>query len=185
MTKDYFFSAFIRLTALSIVFVLLWLIADILIKGMGNINWSFLSEHPLDSGRAGGIVTILYSSVLVLFGAMVFAIPLGIGVAIWLSEFVRDHDRRFGYYIRLSLVVLSGVPSIVFGLFGNAFFCIYLGLGFSLLSGSLTLACMILPVFITTCEIGIREVRDEWRLGAFAVGMNKTSTLFHILLPSA
>ncbi|MCC6206777.1 MAG: ABC transporter permease subunit, partial [Gammaproteobacteria bacterium] len=99
-----------------------------------------------------------------------------------------EYTRRggaAGQTVRLSLDVLAGVPSIVFGLFGNAFFSVFLGMGFSILSGGLTLACMILPIFIRTSEAGIAVVNDDWRHGAAALGMTRAAALWHILLPAA
>lgn len=87
--------------------------------------------------------------------------------------------------IGLSLDILAGVPSIVFGLFGNAFFCVWLGLGFSILSGGLTLACMVLPILIRTAESGLRTVPNDWRLGAAALGISKASALVNVLIPAA
>ena len=86
---------------------------------------------------------------------------------------------------RRSLDVLAGVPSIVFGLFGNAFFCKTLGLGFSILSGGLTLACMVLPILIRSTEEGFRAVPANYRLSAAALGLSRTTTLIHLLLPAA
>ena len=112
------------------------------------------------------------------------AAPLGLATAILLSEFTRQ-GSRIGHWIGLSLDVLAGVPSIVFGLFGNAFFCVWLGLGFSILSGGLTLACMVLPILIRTAESGLRAVPDEWRLGAASLGISKASALVHVIIPAA
>ena len=102
----------------------------------------------------------------------------------WLAEFT-TRGNALGNAIRLSLDVMAGVPSIVFGLFGNAFFSIYLGMGFSILSGGLTLACMVLPVFIRTSEMGLAAVSDAWRHGASALGMTRSAAIWHILLPAA
>ena len=110
--------------------------------------------------------------------------PLGLGTAFWLSE-LANKDSWFAYIVRRSLDVLAGVPSIVFGLFGNALFCQLLGLGYSVLSGGLTLACMILPILIRMTEQGIRAVPDAYRLGAAALGLSKFTTLFRVLAPAA
>jgi phosphate transport system permease protein len=106
---------------------------------------------------------------------------------VWLSEFVHEEGRlsSTAKFVRLSLDVLAGVPSIVFGLFGSAFFCVFLGLGFSILSGGLTLACMMLPIFIRTAEMGLSAVPQDWRKGAAALGMSRASILWNVLLPSA
>jgi len=112
------------------------------------------------------------------------SLPLGVGSAIFLTEFT-NQDNLLGRLIRRSLDILAGVPSIVFGLFGNAFFSIKLGLGFSILSGGLTLACMVLPILIRTTEEGLRSVPLDYRLGAAALGLSQRATLWRIILPSA
>jgi phosphate transport system permease protein len=116
--------------------------------------------------------------------ALIVALPLGWMTATFLAEFIPAHSS-FGSAVRYSLQVLAGVPSIVFGLFGNAFFSIYLGMGFSILSGGLTLACMLLPILVSTAEAGLRAVPEAYRLSAAALGMSRTATLFHLLLPAA
>ena len=164
--------------------VFLWLLGDLVWRGMAHLSWSFLVSEPLNAGRSGGIAPILVSTVLILAVALAAAIPLGLGAAVWLAEYTR-RSSVLGHGVRLSLDVLAGVPSIVFGLFGSAFFCVFLGLGFSILSGGLTLACMILPIFIRTAEAGHSAVTDDWRHGAAALGMTRAAALWHILLPAA
>lgn len=164
--------------------VFIWLLGDMLWHGATQLSWSFLTEAPEHAGRSGGISPILVSTLLILGVALAVAAPLGIATAVLLSEFITS-DSRFGRLIGLSLDILAGVPSIVFGLFGLAFFCISLGMGFSILSGGLTLACMALPILIRTVEEGLRAVPDDWRRGAAALGMSRTAALRHILLPAA
>jgi phosphate transport system permease protein len=106
-----------------------------------------------------------------------------VGTAVLLSEFAGE--GLFARLVRRSLDVLAGIPSIVFGLFGNAFFSKVLGMGFSILSGGLTLACMVLPILIRAAEEGLRSTPREYRLGAAALGISRTSTLLHLLLPAA
>lgn len=161
-----------------------WLLSDILWHGIGQLSWSFLTEPPRNAGRSGGIGPIVVSTLLILTVCMVAALPLGVGTAVFLSEFT-SIENLFGRMVRRSLDVLAGVPSIVFGLFGNAFFCVYLGMGFSILSGGLTLACMVLPILIRSTEEGLRSVPHEYRQGAAALGMSRTTTLIHLLLPAA
>ena len=162
----------------------LWLISDIVVGGISQLSWAFLTEPPLNAGRGGGIGPIIVSTGLILLVAIATSAPLGLATAVLLAEF-SCRESGFSRLIRLSLDVLAGVPSIVFGLFGNAFFCIYLGLGFSILSGGLTLACMVLPLLIRTAEEGLRSVPDDYRLAAAALGLSRSSALIHLLLPTA
>lgn len=181
---DRIFTFLIWTAALLVAAAFLWLLGDLAWRGAARLSWSFLVSEPVNAGRGGGIAPILVSTLLILAVALAVSVPLGLGAAVWLAEYTRQADAP-GRAVRLSLDVLAGVPSIVFGLFGYAFFCVYLGLGFSILSGGLTLACMILPILIRTGEGGISAVSDDWRRGAHALGMTRAAALRHILLPAA
>ena len=170
--------------ALLVTVVFLWLLGEIVWSGVGQLSWSFLTDAPRNAGRAGGIAPILVSTGLLLLVCLGVSLPIGLGTAVLLAEF-SSSQSLFGRLVRRSLDVLAGVPSIVFGLFGNAFFCIFLGLGFSILSGGLTLACMVLPILIRSTEEGFRSVPDQYRLGAAALGLSRTTTLLKLLLPAA
>ncbi|BAY30681.1 phosphate ABC transporter, permease protein PstA [Nostoc carneum NIES-2107] len=170
--------------AFLITAIFCWILSDILGHGLGQISWEFLTTAPENAGREGGIAPILISTCLILGVCMAVSLPLGIGTAVLLAEFTTS-ERVFGRLVRRSLDVLAGVPSIVFGLFGNAFFSIKLGLGFSILSGGLTLACMVLPILIRSTEAGLRAVPLDYRLGAAALGLSRTTTLGKLLLPAA
>ena len=161
-----------------------WLLGDIVWHGLSHVSWSFLTAPPENAGRQGGIGPILVSTSLILGICLAVSLPIGIGTAVLLAEFTSDHSL-FGQMTRRSLDILAGVPSIVFGLFGNAFFCKTLGLGFSILSGGLTLACMVLPILIRSTEEGFRAVPTSYRLSAAALGLSRTTTLVHLLLPAA
>lgn len=161
-----------------------WIIGDLLWHGVQTFKISFLWLAPELAGRAGGIGPILISTVLILAICIAVALPIGMGTAILLAEFT-PQENRFGQWVRRSLDILSGVPSIVFGLFGNALFCQWMGLGFSLLSGGLTLACMILPLLIRAVETGLRAVPSEVRLGAMALGVSTPTALWRLFLPLA
>ena len=161
-----------------------WIASDLVRGGMAHLSWDFLVDSPRNAGRAGGIGSILVSTALILLVALMVALPLGWTTAALLSEYM-PASGSFGYVVRHSLQVLAGVPSIVFGLFGNAFFSIYLGMGFSILSGGLTLACMLLPILVSTAEAGLHAVPDAYRQSAAALGMSRTATLVHLLLPAA
>lgn len=162
----------------------LWLLSDIVFHGLSNVSWEFLTTAPMHAGREGGIAPILVSTILILLVCMAVALPVGLGTAILLSEYSHQ-TGRVGTFVRRSLDVLAGVPSIVFGLFGNAFFCVTLGLGFSIVSGGLTLACMVLPIFIRSTEEGLRALPADYRLSAAALGLSQTSTLIWLLIPAA
>jgi phosphate transport system permease protein len=162
----------------------LWMLSDLILHGIAKLNWSFLVSEPENAGRDGGIGPILVSTLLILSVALLATIPLGLATAVYLSEYTR-RDSALARIIRMSLDVLAGVPSIVFGLFGNALFCIWLGLGFSILSGGLTLACMMLPIFIRLTESGLAAVSIDWRHGAAALGLTNAAALWHVLLPAA
>jgi phosphate transport system permease protein len=161
-----------------------WIIFDLAHGGIGHFSIDFLLDIPRDAGRSGGISSILISTALILLIALAAALPLGWATAAMLAEYV-PASSSFGRAVRYSLLVLAAVPSIIFGLFGNAFFSIYLGMGFSILSGGLTLACMLLPILVTTAEAGLRAAPDMYRLSAAALGMSRTAILFHVLLPVA
>lgn len=163
--------------------VFAWLLGDILWHGAGRLSWDFLASLPRNAGREGGILSILAATFLILLVCMAASLPLGVGTAVLLAEF--SGEGLFARGVRRSLDVLAGIPSIVFGLFGNAFFCKALGMGFSILSGGLTLACMVLPILIRATEEGLRSAPREYRLGAAALGISRTSTLLRLLLPAA
>ena len=171
-------------SAILLVLGFLWLLGDLLWHGWAQLSWSFLFSPPQNAGREGGIGPILLSTGLIVGISMAVALPIGLGTAIFLAEYTKD-DHRFGRLIRGSLDVLAGVPSIVFGLFGNALFCQALGLGFSILSGGLTLACMVLPILIRTAEESFRAIASEQQLSAAALGFSRSTTVFAILLPAA
>ncbi|MDY7092671.1 MAG: phosphate ABC transporter permease PstA [Acidobacteriota bacterium] len=170
--------------ALVITAVFLWLLADLVRHGLPQLSLSLLLEAPRDAGRAGGLAPILVSTLMILAVCLAVSTPIGLGTALLLAELTRG-DGLFGTLVRRSLDVLAGVPSIVFGLFGNAFFSLYLGLGFSILSGGLTLACMVLPILIRATEAGFRSVPDEYRRAAAALGLSRSATIWRILLPAA
>jgi len=182
--RDTVMQGSIYLAVLLISAVFIWILADLVRGGIAHLSWEFLTESPRDAGRTGGIASILVSTLLILLVALITAVPLAWATAVLLAEFV-PVDSIFGRTVRFSLYVLAGVPSIVFGLFGNAFFSIYLGLGFSILSGGLTLACMLLPILTSTAEAGLRAVPDVYRLSAAALGMTRTATLVHLIFPAA
>lgn len=184
LSKDNLTSAFLWSCAIVVVSFLSWILLDILVQGCSHLSLSFFTQLPKDAGREGGILSILLSTLLILLVTLVTSIPLSLATAITLSDTLGKPTPQI-QLIRKSLDVLAAVPSIVFGLFGNAFFCILLGMGYSILSGGLTLACMILPILIRTSEQAIRAVPVEYRFAAESLGLSKTSILFRVILPTA
>ncbi len=181
---DAFVTTAVWLGAGLIVAVFFWIVGDVFVHGVGGLSWSFLIDSPTHAGRGGGIGPIIVSTGLILTVCMAVSVPLGVGAGAWLAEFCPS-TSLLGASVRRSLDMLAGVPSIVFGLFGNAFFCVYLGMGFSILSGGLTLACMVLPILIRSVEQGFGSVPGEHRRSAAALGMTRARTLAHVLLPAA
>jgi phosphate transport system permease protein len=170
--------------AVSVTLILVWLVGDLIWQGGGQVNWTFLTTSPAKAGVEGGIAPIMVSTTLILGVCMAVSTPLGLGTAILLTEFSAQVGP-LGQAIRLSLDILAGVPSIVFGLFGNALFCQRLGLGFSILSGGLTLACMVLPILIRSVQEGLEAVPADYRHSAAALGLSRTSTLGTLIIPAA
>lgn len=179
---DLYFGICCGLAALCGIGPLLWIVYDLVKLGAGRISPGFFTDVVRESGRAGGIAPVLHSTFLIVLCCLGTAIPPGLGVAFYLTE---NGENRFRKWLRASVDLLATIPSIVFGLFGMAFFCRFLGLGFSILSGGLTLACMILPVLIRTTVAAVEALPDHLRSSATALGLTKTTILLRVLLPGA
>lgn len=170
-------SLLVWLALLSLVLGLLW-------HGAGQLTFEFLFSLPGSGGRDGGIASILLNTLLILAVCLAVVVPLGLGCAVFLSELVAP-DSPAGRIIGYCLDVLAAVPSIVFALFGYQFFAITLGLGFSILSGGLTLACMALPLMVRSSEQALRSVSPSLREAGHALALGRTGMLRHVLLPEA
>ncbi|MCL2819557.1 MAG: phosphate ABC transporter permease PstA [Oscillospiraceae bacterium] len=169
--------------AVFVLAVLLFIIIYILARGIPVISWSFLTEMPRSMGREGGIASAVVGTLLVTTVAILIAAPFGIGTAFYLAEYTKE--GVITRIIRFCAESLAGIPSIVYGLFGFIFFVIYLNLGWSVLSGGLTLAFMILPTIIRTSEEAILAVPKIYREVSFSLSATKTQTIFKVVLPSA
>ncbi|MBP7177136.1 MAG: phosphate ABC transporter permease PstA [Thermoclostridium sp.] len=176
-------KTFIWFAAVLVITILLAIIIYILVKGIPQINWQFLTEIPRSMGRSGGISSTIVGTLLVTLVAVVVATPFGIGTAFYLTEYTRE--GRVTRIIRFSAESLAGIPSIVYGLFGFIFFVTYLKLGWSILSGGLTMAIMILPTIIRTSEEAIRSVPYLYREVGFSLGGTKWQTITRAVFPSA
>jgi len=174
---------FLGIMTLLTVIPIVLVVAYILVQGLPAISWEFLTAMPRDGMRAGGIWPAVIGTLYLTFGTAIFAVPLGIGAAIYLSEYAADN--RWTRLIRLAIINLAGIPSVVYGLFGLGLFVLFLNFGTSILAGSLTLAIMTLPVIISTAEEALRSVPQSFRVVSVSLGGTKWQTIRRIVLPQA
>ena len=167
----------------AVIAILAIILFDIVSKGLPAISWEFLTEGPRDLGRAGGIFPAMVGTLYLVAGAIAFALPLGVGAAIYLAEYQREN--RLTRVVRNGVDLLNGTPSIVFGLFGFTFLVIALGLGVSMLAGQITLGLMVLPTIIRTTEEALRQVPQGLREGSLALGATRWQTIRRVVLPPA
>ena len=167
------------LVVIPIVLVILFIV----VKGIGVINWEFLTAPPRNGMREGGIMPALLGTLFLTFGTAIVAIPLAIGAAIYLAEYAGDN--RLTRLVRLAIVNLAGIPSIVYGLFGLGAFVLFLNFGTSIIAGSLTLGIMTLPVVISSAEEAILAVPQQFRLVSLSLGATRWQTIRHQVLPHA
>lgn len=173
----------IRLMSLSILGVLVWILAFILVRGIGAVSWEFLTSMPDDGMTGGGILPAIVGTICLSVGSMIFAFPIGVLSGIYLNEYAGN--GKIIRFIRMMTNNLSAIPSIVFGLFGMALFVNGLGFGDSILAGSLTLGILVLPVVIRTTEEALKQVDDSYRHGSLALGASKLQTIFKVVIPMA
>jgi len=174
---------FLFLATLLIVVPVGLIILIIIQKGLPAINWQFLCDIPRQGMRAGGIFPAIVGTLYLVIGAIIFALPIGLLAAIYLSEYAKDN--LLTRMIKLAIVNLAGVPSVVYGLFGLALFVVFLKFGASILSGSLTLGIMILPIIITTSREAMESVPYSFREVSLSLGASKWQTIRHVVLPNA
>lgn len=163
--------------------VLLFIIAYILGHGLPHVTWSFLTESPKSMGREGGIFPMIVATLMVTGLAVLIAAPIGVATAIYLTEYTRE--TKFTHVIRFGADCLAGIPSIIFGLFGFVFFGMVLKMGFSVLSGALTLTLMVLPTIIRTSEEAIRAVPASYRDVSYGLGTTRWQMVTRVVLRSA
>jgi len=178
----------IALTAISAALILVLIFLGIILiyivsNGLGALSWEFFTAGPSDLGRSGGIFPAIMGTLYLVGGAIAISLPLGVGAAVFLNEYTKENITT--KIIRAGADLLNGTPSIVFGLFGFAFFVLYLKFGFSLLAGQITLAFMILPTIIRTTEESLKSVPQSLREGSYALGASKWQTIRHVVLPPA
>lgn len=172
----------VMLSALITFVALIFLIAYILIKGVPYIKPSLFALHYTSENAS--LMPALINTVIMTLLSLLIAVPLGIFSAIFLVEYA-NRGNKFVNIIRLTTETLSGIPSIVYGLFGMLFFVNAFGWGFSLLAGAFTMSIMILPLIMRQTEESLKSVPDSFREGSFGLGAGKLRTVFRIVLPSA
>lgn len=163
--------------------LLLFIVVFVLQRGLPHVTAEFLGEPPTDSGRRGGVLPMIIGTLWVTALGAAIATPLGLGTAIFLTEYTRGGPLT--RVVRFGAECLAGVPSIIFGLFGFVFFVITLGFGWSILAGGLTLAFMVLPTIIRTSEEAIKAVPHAYREAALSLGASKWQSIVRVVLPSA
>ena len=182
-SSDIILKVLIYLSAAVSILLLIGIMGYVFYRGIGSVNWSFLTTVPSTIngtfGIAGNIINTLYIIVITLL----IATPIGIGAAIYLNEYAKP--GRFVRGIELTTEILSGLPSIIFGLFGMVFFGTTLKLGYSILTGALTLTLMVLPLITRNTQEALKTVPDSYRSGALGIGATKWYMIRTILLPSA
>lgn len=172
-----------RLMSLTVVGILLWILGFLVVKGIGVVNWEFLTGMPEDGMTKGGIMPAIVGTLCLVAGSMVFAFPVGVMSGIYINEYAPNN--WLVKFIRVMTNNLSSIPSIVFGLFGMALFVNTLGFGDSILAGSLTLGLLVLPVVIRTTEEALRAVDNSYRNASLALGATKLQTIRKVVLPMA
>jgi phosphate transport system permease protein len=169
------------LITLLIVLPIILTILYVVKNGAGAVSWEFLTQSPRHGMREGGIFPAIIGTIVLIIGTMLFSLPLGILSAIYLVEYAKDN--LFTRLIKLSVVNLSGIPSIVYGLFGFTLFVVFLKFGTSILAGSLTLAIMSLPVIITATKEALESVPFTYREISLSLGATKWQTIRYCVLP--
>jgi len=181
--KQKIFYILLLIITLIVVLFVVGIILYLIFKGAHAISWSFITQFPKNSMREGGILPAILGTLYLMIGTIIFALPIGVFAAIYLNEY--SARNKFTRIVRLSIINMAGVPSVVYGLFGLGFFVLFLRFGKSILSGSLTLALMILPVIITSTEEALKAVPDTYRHASLALGATKWQTISKVVLPQA
>ncbi len=160
----------------------LFLLGYVLIKGIPNITWELLSTKPSYLTERIGILPDILNTVYIIIATLIFVLPLGVGAAIYLTEYASN--KKLVGMIEYAAETLSGIPSIIYGLFGTLFFCNFMDLDKSLLAGALTLVIMNLPTVMRTTQESLKTVPQSYREGAFGLGAGKWRVIRTVVLPS-
>ncbi len=181
--SDSLLTILIYLCALISIFILIGIMGYVFVRGVPRINVAFLTTVPSTIKGTFGILGNIVNTLYVVAITLVIATPLGVGSAIYLNEYAKG--GKVVRIIEFTTETLSGIPSIIFGLFGYVFFGTTLGLGYSILTGALTLSIMVLPLITRTTQEALKTVPESYRSGALGIGATKWYMIRTILLPSA
>ena len=182
-SKANFLEILIKIITLVAVVPVFLIIGYIIYTGIPAISWEFLSEMPTDGMRSGGIFPAIVGTLWLTLGTIIVAVPFGILTGVYLVEYAKDNFLT--RIINLTIINLAGIPSIIYGLFGMALFVIFLGFDVSILSGSLTLGIMCLPVIITATRESLLAIPNHLREASLALGATKWETITKVILPAA
>lgn len=182
-SKANFLEILIKIMTLVAVVPVFLIIGYIIYTGIPAISWEFLSEMPTDGMRSGGIFPAIVGTLWLTLGTIIVAVPFGILTGVYLVKYAKDNFLT--RIINLTIINLAGIPSIIYGLFGMALFVIFLGFDVSILSGSLTLGIMCLPVIITATRESLLAIPNHLREASLALGATKWETITKVILPAA
>lgn len=172
-----------RLLGMMVIALLLWILGFVIWNGIEVIDWQFLTQPPSEGMTGGGIFPAIVGTIYLVIGSMIVAFPIGVMSAIYTAEYAGN--GKIIRFIRVMTNNLSGIPSIVFGLFGMALFVNTLGWGDSIIAGSFTLGLLALPVVIRTTEEALQAIPDTYRMASLALGATKLQTIRKVILPMA
>lgn len=171
-------------SAVIITLMLVSIIAYIVYRGLRAVNWDFIFTEPSRAGKEGGISTTIIGTLYLTVVSLLMAVPVGVATAVYLEEYAKKASR-FAQLINLTNETLAGMPSILFGLFGFVFFVVFLQMGWSILSGSMTLALMVLPTITRTAQEAIKSVPAEYMENSLALGAGRWQSIKRVILPPA
>ncbi|MDR1730112.1 MAG: phosphate ABC transporter permease PstA [Prevotellaceae bacterium] len=180
---QWFTFGIFRALSYLVVLILFFILGFIIYNGIGVISWEFLTGFPEDGMTKGGILPAIVGTLCLMAGSMIFAFPVGVMSGIYINEYAGNNWAV--KFIRIMTNNLSGIPSIVFGLFGMSLFVNTLGFGDSILAGSLTLGLLVLPLVIRTTEEAMKAIPDSFRTGSLALGATRLQTIWRVILPMA
>jgi phosphate transport system permease protein len=175
--------ALISLAAALVIVPILYIVGLIVVQGTSAINWEFISGYPREGMKAGGLWPAIVGTLLLTLGTAIISVPIGVGAAIYLSEYSQDNTLTRA--IRIAIINLAGIPSVVYGLFGLGLFVLFLDFGTCILAGSLTLGIMTLPIIISTAEEALRAVPRSFRVVSTSLGATHWQTTRRVVLPQA